>query len=145
MRYVWLYAWMKSTIPIQDSRQKTVIFRQRFCDTVYVGCTAPSSETCFGKCHESAQKINLLERVWSSLMTTLLENVWIISHVHDFCSLSIPCPSGWVCCHPVSVSVPALRVTSSEREVTGNHSVLAKRCSTMVVAIHVEISLQLEV
>lgn len=103
------------------------------------------SETCSGKSHKSAQWRNLLERVWSSLMTTFLENLWIISHVHDSCSLSIPCPLVWVCCHPVSFSVPPLRVTSLERELTGNHSGLAKRCSTMVVTIHLEISLQLEV
>lgn len=103
------------------------------------------SETCSGKSHKSAQWRNLLERVWSSLMTTFLENVWIISHVHDslqsFYSLSFSL--GLLSSCLVLCSTPESHLIGEG--VTGNHSGLAKRCSTVVVTIHVEISLQLEV
>lgn len=73
----------------QQYQYKTADRRQSYSDkgsvTQFVLDILPQycSETCSGKSHKSAQWRNLLERVWSSLMTTFLENVWIISHVHD--------------------------------------------------------------
>lgn len=135
----------------QQYQYKTADRRQSYSDkgsvTQFVLDILPQycSETCSGKSHKSAQWRNLLERVWSSLMTTFLENVWIISHVHDslqsFYSLSFSL--GLLSSCLVLCSTPESHLIGEG--VTGNHSGLAKRCSTVVVTIHVEISLQLEV
>lgn len=135
----------------QQYQYKTADRGQSFSDkgsvTQFVFDILPQycSETCSGKSHKSAQWRNLLERVWSSLMTTFLENVRIISHVHDslqsFYSLSFSL--GLLSSCLVLCSTPESHLIGEG--VTGNHSGLAKRCSTVVVTIHVEISLQLEV